>query len=198
MTIPINTIKYRLFKRRTEFRHWLSKNHDRVTELWLAFYKKGTTKKSITNSDAVEEALCFGWINGKVRKLDEEIYIQRFTPRKDKSIWSDINKNRITELTKKGLMTEPGLEKVRIGKKNGSWNSVDLNVDIEHLPDDVVTAFKKNKRAEENFIHFTTNQQRDYLWWIENAKHTDTRKKRIEQFIERCEQNIRPGIPFGK
>ncbi|MDH5216757.1 MAG: YdeI/OmpD-associated family protein [Gammaproteobacteria bacterium] len=196
MTIPINTIKYRLFKRRTDFRHWLSKNHDQVPELWLAFYKKGTTKKSITNSDAVEEALCFGWINGKVRKLDEEIYIQRFTPRKDKSIWSDINKKRIAELTKKGLMTESGLEKVRIGKKNGSWNSVDLNVDIEHLPDDVATAFKKNKEAEENFKHFTANQQRDYLWWIENAKRADTRKKRIIELIKRCERNIRPGVPF--
>lgn len=196
MTVPINTIKYRLFKQRSEFRHWLSKNHDRSSELWLAFYKKGINKKSVSNSDAVEEALCFGWINGKVRKLNEEIYIQRFTPRKDKSIWSDINKKRIAELTKNGLMTESGLEKVRIGKKNGSWNSTDLKVDIKHLPDDIAAAFKKNKKAEENFNYFTTNQQRDYLWWIKNAKRAETRKKRITQLIERCEQNIKPGIPY--
>lgn len=192
--IPANQIKYRLFPDRKSFRHWLERNHQKSPELWLGFAKKGSKKRSIANGEAVEEALCFGWINGKVRKLDDELYLQRFSPRHDRSIWSEANKKRVKLLIKQGLMTEHGLAKIQIAKKNGSWDIIE--VDISDIPSDLMEEFSKNRKAFENFQQFTKLQRRDYLWWIADAKRSETRKKRISELIQRAQKKIKPGNPL--
>lgn len=193
MIVPIDQIKYKMFQNRKSFRRWLEVHHAKETELWIGFFKKGTDKSELSNSDAVEEALCFGWINGKVRRLDDDIYLQRFSPRHDRSVWSDSNKARVKKLIKQGLMTEYGLAKIRAAKENGSWQSVDI--DIDTIPSDLQHEFSKNKKALENFQHFTDSQRRTYLWWIADAKHSETREKRIQEVILRSLKKIKPGNP---
>jgi uncharacterized protein YdeI (YjbR/CyaY-like superfamily) len=185
--------KPRQFKQRQEFRDWLQEHHASETELWLLFYKKGSGKKSISNEEAVEEALCFGWINGKVRRIDAERYKQRFSPRHAKSIWAASNKKRVAKLIAEGLMTEAGMEKVEAAKANGSWTVLD-KLQPDTVPADLASALKANKRAHTNFGRFTANQRRDYLWWLNNAKRAETRRKRIEEIVRRAENNIKPGM----
>lgn len=110
---------------REEWREWLEKNHRTSFGLWLIYYKVKSGKPSVRYSEAVKEALCFGWIDSKVKSLDEERYMQIFTPRKPKSVWSKLNKQYIEELIEQGLMTIAGLEKIAAAKQNGSWNSLD-------------------------------------------------------------------------
>ena len=108
-----------LFKTRDDWRSWLDNNHQKYKEVWLIYYKKHTKKQSVLQPEAVEEALCYGWIDSIVKRIDDERYKQKFTPRNDKSIWSDLNKNRVSKLIKDGKMTEYGLAKINIAKKNG-------------------------------------------------------------------------------
>lgn len=187
-------INYRIFKGRQQWREWLAKNHQSQTEIWLGFYKKGVNKTCVSNSDAVEEALCFGWINGKVHKLDDEVYINRFTPRHDHSVWSAANKKRVAKIIKNGLMTEAGMKAVEIAKGNGSWDSAEVETDIENIAADIINALKNNQQAYTNFYNFTDAQRRDYIWWIETAKREETRRKRIAELVVRCQQNKKPGI----
>ncbi len=114
--------------------HWLDNNHDKEKQVWLIYYKKHVNKNSVTQTQAVEEALCYGWIDSTVRRIDDEKYMQQFTPRNEKSIWSDINKKRIKMLIKNGSMTEAGMKKVRVAKKNGYWNKININTNIKEIP----------------------------------------------------------------
>lgn len=184
--------KPRLFHQRQEFRDWLQLHHASDSELWLRFYKKGSGESSISNAEAVEEALCFGWINSKLRRIDEKSYIQRFSPRHEKSIWADSNKKRVARLIADGRMTEAGMEKVRAAKANGSWRELD-QLDPDAIPGDLAEALNTNHLARKNFEALTKNQRRDYLWWLNAAKREETRLKRIEEIVRRAEQNLRPG-----
>lgn len=186
----------RLFKQRQAFRDWLQRHHDKESELWLEFYKKGSGKTSIRNQEAVEEALCFGWINGKVIRIDDERYMQRFSPRQDKSIWSEANKRRVEDLIESGRMTEAGLKKVEAAKQNGSWDQL-AGIDPEAgLPQDLERALRQNPRANQNFHNFTALQRRDYLWWLDSAKRPETRRRRIEAIVERSAHKIKPGADW--
>lgn len=184
--------KPRLFRQRQEFRDWLQAHHAHETELWLQFYKKGSGKTSISNAEAVEEALCFGWINGKLKRIDEKSYIQRFSPRHDKSIWAQSNKQRVARLVAEGRMTAAGLEKVKAAKANGSWNELD-SLDPDEIPADLASALKDNPQAETNFAGFTGKQRRDYLWWLNAAKRDATRRRRIEEIVRRVANKLKPG-----
>jgi uncharacterized protein YdeI (YjbR/CyaY-like superfamily) len=182
-----------LFTDRGKWRQWLEEHHNSKSEVWLIYYKKGTKKKSIKYEEAVEEALCFGWIDSKVKKIDEERYMQRYTPRKDDSNWSQSNKKRVATLIEQGLMTPSGLEKIEIAKRNGSWYRLD---DIERdilVPEDLKSALSENPQAKENFENFAPSQRKQYLWWLKSAKRDDTREKRIREIIRRAEENIKPG-----
>jgi uncharacterized protein YdeI (YjbR/CyaY-like superfamily) len=123
---------------------WLEQNHATKPSIWLAYYKKNSGKPSISYPEAVKEALCFGWIDSKVNAVDNEWYMQVFTPRKAKSVWSALNKKYITELLAEGLIMEAGLECIEITKQNGMWESLD-KVEALELPDELVKAFKKIK-----------------------------------------------------
>jgi uncharacterized protein YdeI (YjbR/CyaY-like superfamily) len=176
---------------RKEWREWLEKNHQISGGVWLVYYKVKSGKSSVKYSEAVKEALCFGWIDSKVKSLDEERYMQIFTPRKPKSVWSKLNKQYIEELIEQGLMTNAGLKKIEAAKKDGSWNTLDA---IEELiiPTDLKQALEANETAKMHFEAFSNSSKKNILFWIESAKRPQTRLKRIEQTIIAAAQNKNP------
>lgn len=183
-----------LFKDRDEWRAWLEEHHNSASEAWLIYYKKHINKKSIGYDEAVEEALCFGWIDSKVKRIDEEKYMQRYTPRKEDSNWSESNKQRVKKLIKMGLMTEAGLAKIETAKRNGSWSRLD---DIEKhivVPEDLQAVLAENLAAKENFEKFPPSHKKQYLWWLKSARRAETREKRIVEIVKRAEENIKPGL----
>lgn len=180
-------------KDRKTWRAWLSKNHARQKEIWLVFYKKHTGKPTIAYEDAVQEALCFGWIDSTVRKIDEERYMQLFTPRKTGSNWSDLNKRRVKKLIEQGLMTEAGLIKIEEAKKDGSWRNLDA-VEKLKVPPDLLKALSSNSKAQKNFEGLSPSRKKQFLWWIESAKTEVTRAKRIAETVKLLIENRRPGM----
>ena len=186
-------MKQKLFKNRTEWREWLEKHHEVEKELWLIYYKKHCGKESIQYEEAVEEALCYGWIDSKVKRIDDERYLQRYTPRKSKSNWSKSNKRRVEKLIDNDQMTKAGLSVINAAKQDGSWEILD---DIETgavIPDDLAEAFVKNPIAMKFFNSLSPSHQKQYLWWLKSAKKSETRNNRLLSIIERCERGVKPG-----
>jgi uncharacterized protein YdeI (YjbR/CyaY-like superfamily) len=183
-----------LFKNREEWRKWLEQHHDSASELWLVYYKVHTKKESVKYGEAVEEALCFGWIDSKVRKIDDEQYMQRYTPRKEGSNWSESNKKRVQKMIRAGRMTPAGMAKIESAKNDGSWDRLDdIDRDIT-VPEDLKAALALNPAANENFDKFPPSAQKQYLWWLKSAKRAETREKRLREIVERADKNIKPGI----
>lgn len=176
------------FKNTSAWREWLHDNHDSSTGVFLIFYKVSSPFESMRWEEAVQVALCYGWIDSTVKKIDEHSRKQLFTPRKSKSVWSKINKDYIEKLIASNLMHESGLAKIEIAKQNGSW--VSLN-DVENLtiPEDLTIAFEQNKIAFENFQNFSPSYKKSYLYWLNQAKRTETRNTRITTIIDLCFQN---------
>ncbi len=177
-------------KSRADWRKWLAENHTRPKGVWLIGYKKATGKPRFDYDEAVEEALCFGWVDSKPNKLDEERSMLWFAPRKARTGWSKLNKERVEKLTKAGLMMPAGLVKVNAAKQDGSWNALDA-VDALEIPSDLKKAFSKNETASRYFEAFPKSVKRGILEWISNAKKPETRAKRIEETVTKAEQNIR-------
>ncbi|MDZ7956235.1 YdeI/OmpD-associated family protein [Nostoc sp. DedQUE09] len=176
---------------REEWRKWLEENHRTSLGVWLIYYKVKSGKPSVRYSEAVKEALCFGWIDSKVKSLDEERYMQIFTPRKPKSVWSKLNKQYIEELIKQSLMTTVGLEKIEAAKENGSWNSLDA-IEALIIPLDLKQALEANTTAKEYFEAFNNSSKKNILFWIDSAKRPETRLKRIEQTVNSAAINKNP------
>lgn len=178
-------------KNRAKWHQWLLKNHLTSPGIWLIYYKKGCKKRTISYEEAVEEALSFGWIDSKVNALDKERYMQIFTPRKQGSIWSNLNKRRVEKLKKKGLMAPAGLEKVETAKKDGSWYFLD---DIEDLiiPRDLKEALDHDIAALNNFGSFSNSIKKQILYWIKSAKRDVTRKNRIKKTVQLAAENKPP------
>lgn len=176
---------------RQAWRKWLEENHHTSTGVWLVYYKVKSGKPSIRYPEAVKEALCFGWIDSKVKSLDEERYQQVFTPRKPKSVWSKLNKQYIEELIELGLMGEAGLEKIAIAKQNGSWNALDA-IEALIIPLDLKQALAANKTANEYFARFSNTAKKNILFWIASAKRSETRLKRIELTVNAVAENKNP------
>lgn len=155
------------------------------------YYKKNSGKSSITWSQAVDEALCFGWIDSTARPLDEEKYIQFFCRRKPKSNWSKINKVKIQQLIEAQLMMPTGYESIEIAMKNGSWTILD---DVEELiiPDDLEASFKAKRGSKEFFLSLSKSVRKSMLQWVVLAKRPDTRQKRIEQITENAAIKLKP------
>jgi len=177
-------------KSRAAWRKWLEKNHTRKEGIWLISYKKATGKPRVDYEESVEEALCFGWVDSKGNKLDDERTMLWFAPRKKGSGWSRPNKERVERLIKAGLMAPAGLAKVEAAKKDGSWNALDA-VEALEIPPDLAKAFSKNKTAKKFFDAFPRSVKRAILEWISNAKKPETRAARILDTITRAERNIR-------
>lgn len=178
---------------REEWRMWLSKNHDRSPGVWFVYYKKHTGKSRVSNDEAVEEALCFGWIDSLQRRVDDNRTKLAFTPRKAKSIWSKPNKERVERLIAAGQMTDAGLAKIERAKANGSWNALDDSDDLK-MPGDLAAALKKNKTARENFEAFTGSAKKRILYWVGTAKREETRRARVEKIVAMAALNKRANI----
>lgn len=172
-------------KTRSGWRKWLSKNHKKSEGVWLLFYKKETGIPSLDYVDAVEEALCFGWIDSIVKRIDEKKYVRKFTPRNIKSVWSDLNKKRVAKVIKEGRMTKAGLVKIEIAKQNGFWNKELKSIEISYdTPEDFITALARNKKAKENFNKIPPSHKKRYYMWINISKKKETRERRIKEAIE--------------
>jgi len=178
------------FKTDLEWRSWLEVNHNTATGIYLIFYKVESKTPSMRWEEAVKVALCFGWIDSTVKKLDHERRRQYFCPRNPKSVWSKLNKTYIALLLKENLIHESGLEKINIAKRNGYWTALD-NVENLIIPDDLQEAFDINIKAFENYQNFAPSYRKSYLYWLNQAKREETRKKRIQETIDLCKKNIK-------
>ncbi|MDZ4794463.1 MAG: YdeI/OmpD-associated family protein [Bacteroidota bacterium] len=183
-------------KTRKQWRQWLEKNQQHSRGIWFIYFKKETGKPRVSYDEAVEEALCFGWIDSLPRKLDAERTMLKFTPRKPKSVWSKLNKTRIERLIAGQQMQAAGLAAVRLAQQNGSWdtlNSSDTAADKNELPDDLGKLLARNKKAKENFQQFSVSVRRQLLSWIDSAKRPETRAARIKQTVLMAGANKKPG-----
>jgi uncharacterized protein YdeI (YjbR/CyaY-like superfamily) len=178
------------FKNDKEWRNWLHENHHLSTGVYLIFYKVSSEFESMRWEEAVQVAICYGWIDATVKKIDDERRRQMFTPRNDKSVWSKLNKTYIEKLLQENLIHESGLKKIETAKKNGSWESLDAIENLE-IPQDLELAFKLNKNAFENYNNFSPSYRKSYLYWLNQAKRDQTRASRIIEIISLCEQNIK-------
>jgi len=181
-------------KTREEWRYWLLKNHLSSDEIWMLHYKKHTGKGGISYDDAVEEALCFGWIDGKIRSLNDEKYIRRFTPRRKRSIWSELNKKRAKKMIKAGLMTEAGMEKVKEAKRNGQWEKAYPQPVNYETPEYFIEAMNRNKIARKNYEALSPSHKKQYVAWIMSAKQEETRLRRTGKAIKMLMANQKPGM----
>jgi len=173
------------------WRQWLQENHLSKQSVWLVFYAKSSEKPTMTWSEAVDEALCFGWIDSKKIKIDAETSHQFFSKRKHKSTWSKINKNKVQKLIEQGSMTQAGLESIEIAKQNGSWTILD---EVEELiiPTDLEKAFLKHKGSKDYFLSLNKSIRKMMLTSIVLAKRPETRQKRIDEIAEFAGQNKKP------
>lgn len=182
------------FKDRLKWRRWLETNFENETEVWLVYYKKHTKIASIAYNDAVEEALCFGWIDGKIRRIDDERFMQRYTPRRPKSKWSMTNRKRVEKLIVEKKMMDAGLIHVKEAKKDGRWKAAYTTKKMPTMPSDLENALKLDKIAWENFNNFTKSNQLMYITYIIDAKRDDTKKRRIAKVVSRARKNEKPGM----
>jgi uncharacterized protein YdeI (YjbR/CyaY-like superfamily) len=180
--MPLADIKTYYAKDRKTWRKWLEKHHETSPGIWLIYYKKDSGKSRVPYSEAVEEALCFGWIDSTSRPIDEEKYMQLFTPRKPKSEWSRLNKQRIEQLTEQGLMMPAGLEKIEIAKRHGAWTKIDHVEDLV-IPPDLAKAFKTNKGTKAYFDALSKTGKKGILHWLGNARREETRATRIADIM---------------
>jgi len=179
---------------RDDWRVWLKANHAKKKEIWLIYYKKHTGKPRIPYEDAVEEALCFGWIDSIIKKIDDETYSQKFTPRKETSGWSELNKNRVEKMIKQGRMTEAGMAKIRAAKKNGQWDKTAASKQMWAMPGELQNALNTNKKAKSFFDSLAPSYQRQYIGWIASAKRDETREKRLKEAIHLLEKKQKLGM----
>ena len=185
----------RHFSSITEWRCWLGENHRDDKTIWIIIQKKKSRKQGIRYEEAVLEAVAHGWIDGKMRRIDDYEFMQRFTPRRSNSIWSLSNRRRAERLMSEGRMTAAGLRTVEEAKENGRWEKASSSsrgaIDV---PDDLLEALEKNRTAHGNWEAFPPSSRFMYIHWIIEAKRQDTRERRIHTVVVRAEEDRRPGI----
>jgi uncharacterized protein YdeI (YjbR/CyaY-like superfamily) len=182
------------FQGREDWRAWLAENHVRAQEIWLVIRKKHTAKAGLTYVEALEEALCFGWIDGILKRIDDEKHTVRFTPRRKNSIWSEQNKRRVAKLIQAGRMTEAGLAKIKEARANGQWEKAAAREDVTVVPPGLTAALAENVQAQESFEKLAPSYRRQFIYWISTAKRDETRAKRIKTTIKLLVANRRLGI----
>lgn len=179
---------------RRAWRTWLEKNHAARDEVWLVFYKRHAGKPTLSYNDAVEEALCFGWIDGVKRSLDAERYTHRFSPRRPGSRWSALNRKRAERMIEAGHMTEAGLALVRDAKRTGKWTgspapSVDLS-----MPSELAQRLRRNRKAAAFFDSLAPSYQQQFIGWINVAKRPETKQRRLEETMELLSRGEKLGM----
>ncbi|MGH2871646.1 MAG: YdeI/OmpD-associated family protein [Solirubrobacteraceae bacterium] len=171
------------FAGRRQWQEWLREHHDDAPGVWLLLAKKGAPRATVTQAEALEVALCFGWIDGQVGRHDEYFYKQRFTHRRARSKWSQLNCRRATELVASGLMQPPGLEQIEKAKADGRWDAAYEPQAQATVPPDFAQALAANREAEAFFATLTGARRYSFLYRVQDAKRPATRARRIEQFV---------------
>lgn len=177
------------FPDRASWREWLSENHESCDSIWLIFHKKHSPTTSIDYESSVLEALCFGWIDSKVQRIDDFTYRQYFSKRKPAGNWNGVNKQRVATLRREGLMTEAGEAAIAVAKENGAWEFLD-DVEAMVVPDDLAAALDSD--ARKNFDAFSNTKKQAILYWIKEAKRDATRANRIGKTAEAAARNETP------
>lgn len=179
----VNPPIYHEFDHRSQWRRWLKKHHAAEKEAWLILYKKKYQDQKLTLEEAIEEALCYGWIDGKLKRLDEKRYALRFSPRTASCIWSISNIRRAKKLIEEGKMTVAGKRKIAEAKKNGEWEAAIRREQVDIIPKELRNALRK--------VHGTTayrslpaSRKKHYIYWLQNAKQEETKQRRIQRIIE--------------
>lgn len=176
------------FRKQSDWTKWLAKNHDKSSGAWLRMAKKGSGLKSINHDEALDAALCYGWIDGQARSEGDTTWLQKFTPRSKRSIWSKKNRENVKRLIDSGDMRAAGLAEIERAKKDGRWDAAYDSPRTITIPDDLTSAFKKNKKAKAFFDKLDSRNRYAVLFRIHNAKRVETREKRIKQFVEMLER----------
>ena len=178
-------------KNRQHWRQWLQENHAQKQSVWLIYHKKKSGNSTVTWSEAVDEALCFGWIDSRSKPIDDYNYMQFFSRRKPKSIWSKINKEKVEQLINNGLMSQAGLAVIETAKKNGCWAILD-EVEAGVIPADLANALQDSSEAQRYFFHLSKSDRRTILQWLVLAKRPETRQKRIADIVDSAERRLKP------
>ncbi|GAB2618332.1 YdeI/OmpD-associated family protein [Emticicia sediminis] len=174
-----------------DWRTWLQENHLSKQSVWLIYYKKKSKIPSISWSEAVDEALCFGWIDSTARPIDDEKYMQFFTRRKATSVWSKINKDKVEKLIAAGKMSQAGFESIEKAKQNSSWTILD-SVEELTISEDLEAAFQANEGSKDFFMGLSKSVRKAILQWLVLAKQQSTRQKRINEIAELAAQKLKP------
>lgn len=186
--------KQRGFADRHVWRTWLVENHATAKEIWLVFYKKHVKKPGLAYEEAIEEALCFGWIDGLLKRIDDEKHTIRFSPRRKNSIWSERNKQRVRKMIQEGRMTEVGLAKVAEAKANGQWDKAAQREDATCVPSELAAALAKDKRARRNFERLAPSYCKQFIYWVASAKREETGRRRVAEAVALLAQDKRMGM----
>ncbi len=191
MANSINDVEKFCPTKRLDWRQWLQENHHVKKAVWLILYKKRTDIATISWSEAVDEALCFGWIDSVRRPIDDEKFMQFVSPRKPTGTWSKVNKEKIKQLTEEGLMTEAGFETIERAKLNGSWTILD---EVEELiiPNDLQREFEQWVGSKDYFLSLSRSVRKAMLQWLVLAKQQETRQKRIREIAACASVNMKP------
>jgi len=178
---------------RAQWRAWLLAHHTRATGVQVVYPKKRSAVPGISYEEIVEEALCFGWIDGMLRRIDDESHMLRFTPRRPDSVWAASNKARVERLIAEGRMRPEGLALVEEAKRRGEWDRADEREDVSTVPDDLAEALARDATAREAWERLAPSMKKQYLYWISEAKRSETRARRVAETVRRTREGRRPG-----
>ena len=180
------------FLDRKGWRKWLEENHSSEKEIWVIIYKKKSGENGLKYQEAVEEAICFGWIDSKMQSIDAIRFRQRFSPRKKNSIWSRSNKETAEKMIQEEKMAQAGFETINEAKRNGKWDAAYSSKMPLTVPKDLAKALKENELAWKNFKNFSNSTKLQYIYWVKSAKKDETRRKRIIEVVKKAKQRIKP------
>lgn len=182
---PLSTLNAILFTSRDEWRSWLEKNHSTKDEVWIYIQRKQSTEIGLRLEEAVDEAICFGWIDSRMKSLNGDKFVLRFCKRKPDSVWSKINRSRAERMIDSGRMTEAGLASVGEAKKTGKWYNVYTSKVSPTIPKDPEKALRQSPPAMDNFLRLSNSAKLQLIVWVEDAKKPETRQKRIKECIKK-------------
>jgi uncharacterized protein YdeI (YjbR/CyaY-like superfamily) len=180
------------FASREQWEAWLEEQHATSEGLWLKFAKKGSGIETVTYDQAVEVAICYGWIDGQARRLDQDYYLQRFTPRRARSRWSKVNRKKATELIERGQMNPAGLSEVERARADGRWDAAYDAPSTATVPDDLLKELEKNEAARDFFSELDRRNRYAILYQIQDARRHETRARRIAKYVALLAERRKP------
>lgn len=186
------------FEHRSQWRFWLENHHGTELEAWLILYKKKYADQGLILDAAVEEALCFGWIDGKLKSLDEKRFMLRFSPRTANSIWAVSNIQRIEKLMAAGKIAEAGYQKITEAKANGAWDAAIRREQVDIIPKELESVLWKIDGAIKAYRRLPASRKKQYIYWLQTAKREETKQRRIQKIVEEVLCQSKPSLPNPK